>query len=126
MNEISDRHQILEDQLLWTSLAFTSCGLLQDSVDNSLRAFWIDDFLAESAIYTQRGVDVHGIAGVGKGSRDMHRYRFVVSIPQKMLDRRLGRSSIQCFHLDERKRTLEVEVAHKNPASQPTVSAENP
>jgi hypothetical protein len=57
----------MKDPLFWTRLAYTACGLLQESDDKSLRGFWIDDFLPESATDTKRGVNVAGTAWVGNG-----------------------------------------------------------
>jgi len=117
VNEISNRHQIMKDPLFWTRLAFTSCGLLRESADKSLRGLWIDDFLPESATDTKHGVDVEGTAWVGDGSRAMHPYRFVVSVPQKMLHHRRDSFSIERFDLDEEQHTLQVEIGHENPVA---------
>lgn len=110
MNETSDRHQIMRDTLFWTRLAFTACGLLREADDKSLRRFWIDDFLPESATDTKHGVNVEGTAWVGDGPRAMHPYRFVVSIPQKMLHRRRDCFLVDHFALDEEQHTLQVEI----------------
>lgn len=69
-------------------LADTVCGLFQIADDRSLRGYWIDDFAPESVIDTKRGVDVHGTAWVGDGHHSIDPYRFIVSVPQKMLHRR--------------------------------------
>jgi hypothetical protein len=90
----------MKDALFWTKLAYSACGWLRDSEDASLRRFWIDDFLPESATDTKRGVDVEGTAWVGDGPRgDQHPYRFIVSVPQKMLHRRPDSFSIELFCL---------------------------
>jgi hypothetical protein len=115
VNETSDRHQIMKDPLFWTRLAFAACGLLRESDDKSLRGFWIDDFTPESVTDTQQGLDVEGTAWVGDGRRAMHPYRFIVSIPQKMLHRRRDSFSIGRFDLDEEQHSLQVEVGHENP-----------
>jgi hypothetical protein len=62
-------------------------------------------------------VDVEGIAWVGEGPRAMHSYRFVVSVPQKMLHRRRESFSIECFDLDEEQRTLQIEIGLENPVA---------
>ncbi|MFO1485715.1 MAG: hypothetical protein U1F71_20300 [Verrucomicrobiaceae bacterium] len=107
----------MKDALFWTQLAFTACGWLRESEDASLRRFWIDDFLPESATDTKRGLDVEGTAWVGDGPRDQHPYRFVVSIPQKMLHRRRDSFSIERFDLDEERHNLQVEIGHENPVA---------
>ena len=117
VNEISDRHQIMKDPLFWTRLAFTFCGLLRESADTSRRGLWIDDFLPESATDTKQGVDVEGTAWVGNGSLAMHPYRFVVSVPQKILSRRREGFSIERFDLDEERHTLQVEIGYENPVA---------
>jgi hypothetical protein len=85
VNETSHRHEIIKDALFWTKFAYSVCGWLGEAEDVLLRRFWIDDFLPESATDTKRGVDVEGKAWVGDGPRDQQAYRFIVSIPQKML-----------------------------------------
>jgi hypothetical protein len=110
VNESSNRHQIMNDPLFWTRLAYGACGWLQEAEDESLRRFWIDDFLPESATDTKRGVDIEGTAWVGDGPRVQHPYRFIVSVPQKMLHRRGQNFSIEEFVLDEAKQTLQLQI----------------
>lgn len=117
MNENSDRHQIMNDPDFWMRLAFTFCGLLRESADKSLRGLWIDDFLPESVTDTKRGVDVEGTAWVGYGPRLMHPYRFIVSIPQKVLCRRRESFVIERFEIDEERHTLQAEIGHENPVA---------
>jgi len=112
MKASKGRYQILQDGLFWTKLAYHACGWLRNAEDVSLRRFWIDDFLPEIANDTQRGVDVEGIAWIGEGSRTMHPYRFVASIPQKLLHRQLS-YTFECFTLDASQRTLQLEIARK-------------
>ena len=114
VNEMSERYQIMRNPLFWTQLAYTSCGLLRESANKSLRRLWIDDFLPESATDTKHGVDVDGIAWVGGGSGAMHAYRFVVSVPQMMLRRRQDQFSIERFELDEKRQTLQMEIRHES------------
>ena len=114
MNEVSNRHEITKDQLFWTKLAFTACGLLREEDDKTLRGFWIDDFMPEDATDTKRGVDVKGTAWVGDGSRAMYPYRFIVSVPQKMLHRRRDSFSIESFILDREQQTVQVEIGNEN------------
>lgn len=109
----------MKDPLFWTRLAFTGCGLLRASADKSLRGLWIDDFLPESATDTKQGVDVEGTAWVGDGPRAMHPYRFVVSVPQRMLSRRRDGFSIERFDLNQERHTLQVGIGPKNPVAYP-------
>lgn len=109
MSDRSNRHHVLSGTF-WTKLAYVACGWLTDSEDVSLRRFWIDDFLPESATDTKLGVDVEGKAWVGGDSRTMHPYRFIVSIPQKILSRRERDFSIEHLVLEETKRTLQIQI----------------
>jgi hypothetical protein len=106
----------MKDALFWTQLAYMACGWLRNSEDASLRRFWIDDFLPESATDTKHGVDVQGTAWVGDGSRDQYPYRFIVSVPQKMLHRRPDSFSIERFVLDEAQHTLQMQIASEQAA----------
>jgi hypothetical protein len=103
----------MKDALFWTKLAYSACGWLRDSEDASLRRFWIDDFLPESATDTKRGVDVEGTAWVGDGPRDQYPYSFIVSVPQKMLHRRSDSFLIERFVLDEVQHTLQMEISNE-------------
>ncbi|MCP5520920.1 MAG: hypothetical protein H7A46_05175 [Verrucomicrobiales bacterium] len=104
----------MKDQLFWTKLAFTACGLLREEDDKTLRGFWIDDFIPESATDTKLGVDVEGTAWVGDGSRAMYPYRFIVSVPQEMLHRRRDSFSIGSSILDWEQQTVQVEMCNEN------------
>lgn len=101
----------MKDPVFWTSLAYTACGWLREADDKSLRRLWIDDFIPESATDTKSGVDIEGTAWVGDGPRVQHPYRFIISVPQKMLHRRRDSFSIERLTLDETQRTLRVELA---------------
>ncbi len=105
----------MKDALFWTKLAFSACGLLRGSEDAALRRFWIDDFLPESATDTKHGLNIEGTAWVGDGPRDQQPYRFIVSVPQKMLSHRRDSFSIERFDLDAEEHTLQVEIGHDNP-----------
>ena len=71
--------------------------------------------MPERATDTKHGVDVEGTAWIGDGPRAMDSYRFVVSVPQKMLHDWQGNPSIERFTLDEAKCTLQMEVARERP-----------
>ena len=117
VHETSHRHEMMKDALFWTKLAYSACGLLRDSDDVSLRRYWVDDFLPESVTDTKRGVDIEGTAWVGDGPRDQQPYRFIVSVPQRMLHRRRDSFSIERFYFDEEHHTLQVEIGHENPVA---------
>ena len=102
----------MKDPFFWMQLAASSTELLGDSADKPLRGLWIDDFLPERITDTRHGVEVGGIAWVGRGPREMHPFRFVVSVLQKMLMRRRERFSIERFDIDAEQHTLQLEVAH--------------
>src|SRR6266480_4314304 len=78
------RHGITNDSELWERLEYSASAWLTSSDDKRLRRFWIDGFTAETAKNTQRGADIEGTAWIGEGSRQ-HEYRFVASLPQKVL-----------------------------------------
>lgn len=111
MNETWNRHQIMQDSLFWTRLAYHACGWLQDSGDESLRGFWIDDFRPESAAGTKRGADVEGTAWVGDGPRTLSPYRFIASVAQKLLHRQERNYCIEQLVLDKANRTLQMQIA---------------
>lgn len=114
---MSDRHQIIDDADFWLRLEYDASHRLGRSDDRTLRPFWIDGFLPESATDTKRGVDVTGIAWVGKGSRNQHPYRFIVSVPQAMLVRRRRSFFIEDLLLDATQQTLRIQVAIEKQAS---------
>lgn len=107
----------MKDPLFWTNLSYRACGWLRGAEDRSLRRYWVDDFLPESSTDTKLGVDVTGAAWVGEGPRVQHTYRFIVSIPQKMLFHRSRNFSIEQFMLDDVQKTIQIEVAAENQAA---------
>ncbi len=111
-----DRHHIKDDQQFWERLEYAASHWLQSSGDVTLRRFWIDGFLPEAAKNTQRGVDVEGGALVGLGQRRQFQYRFVVSVPQKMLRQR-ETFSIERLSLDEAQQTLQITVSSERPVA---------
>ena len=113
---MSDRHQIIYDKEFWTRLEYDVSRWLGGSDDKTLRRFWIDGFLPESATDTKRGADVEGMAWVGIGGSEQYQYRFVVSVPQKMLHRR-ETFSIERLSLDEAQQTLQIEVTNEKPVA---------
>ena len=107
----------MREASFWTHLAYAACGLLQNAADKSLRRFWIDDFMPESATDTKRGVDVEGTVWIGDGPRAMHSYRFAASIPQRMLHRRQDGFLIEHFDLDSERRTLRIKITPESPVA---------
>jgi hypothetical protein len=90
-----DRHAIIEDKDFWEQLEYAATARLAESSQKLLRRFWIDGFIPEIAKNTKRGADIEGIVWVGERPRYQHEFRFVASIPQKLLHRR------EQFHIDD-------------------------
>lgn len=122
LGSMSDRHEILNDQDFWTRLEFVASRWLETSDDRNLRRFWVDGFQPEIARDTRFGVDVEGMAWVGKGSRNQFQYRFVVELPQKMLHRRTPGFVIEQLSLDEGNKALQIELARLEPIAEPGTS----
>ena len=108
---MSDRHQIINDTEFWARLEYDASHWLGNSDDKTLRRFWIDGFLPDSITDTKYGADVEGTAWVGIGGSEQFQYRFIVSVPQKMLHRDRQTFCIKLLSLDETKQTLRIEVA---------------
>jgi hypothetical protein len=106
---VSDRHQIMDDGEFWNRLEFAASRWLESSHDRTLKQFWIDGFVPETVTDTRRGADVEGTAWVGIGGREQSQYRFVASVPQKILYRR-EMFSIEQLVLDEAQQTLQIEI----------------
>lgn len=107
---MSDRHQILNDQQFWSFLEFYASHWLSNLDDKVLKHFWIDGFLPEMSTNMKHGVDVEGMAWVVDRQKQAP-YRFIVSVPQKMLYRRRQVFLIKQIELDQVKQTLHIEVA---------------
>lgn len=107
---MSERSQIIDDKEFWERLEVYASAWLGSADEKTLRRFWIDGFVPEKITNTKRGVDVEGMAEVGEGSQEYYQYRFVVSVPQKMLHRRRQTFSIERLLLDEAKQTLWIEI----------------
>lgn len=107
-DNMGDRHQILDDEEFWTRLEYDASHWVENSDDKALRRFWIDGFLPEDVKDTKRGVNVEGTAWVGTGPRMQYPYRFVVSVPQKMLHRRRQTYSIEQLFLDDAEQMLQI------------------
>lgn len=98
---MNNRLEILNDRDFWDRLEFDASRLLGSSPEKVLRRFWIDGFIPESATNTQRGLDVEGIVWVGVGGeQEQQSFRFVASIPQKMLKKRARKFEIGSLTLD--------------------------
>jgi hypothetical protein len=108
---MSERHKILEDKEFWTRLEYAATRWLEESQKGTQSRFWVDGFLPDSATDTERGVDVKGTAFVGEGTRTQHQYRFIVSVPQKMLDRRERVFQIEELSLNVSEETLQIKVS---------------
>lgn len=101
--------QILDDEEFWTRLEYDASQWLQSSNDKELRRHWVDGFTPTNAVNTKRGLDAEGVAWVmGEGGCE---YRFLVSIPQKLLHRKKQKLEIESLSLDKDQRVLEVVVS---------------
>jgi hypothetical protein len=117
---MSDRYQILSDQGFWTRLEYAATRWLLDSDDPALRRFWVDGFLPDTATNTNYGIDVEGTAWVGIGGRRQDQYRFIASLPQKMLYRETPGFVIEQLTLDEPLQTLQMTLAARNDTATPS------
>lgn len=97
------------DRPFWSRLEYAVCGWLAASGEPHLRWLWCDGFLPESIADTQFGVDVEGIAWVGNG-KTQHPFRFVASLPQKLLQSDRENIAIDQLRLDEEQRTLTLTI----------------
>ena len=116
---MSERHQILNDREFWERLEFAATRWLDDAADHGLRRFWIDGFLPESAKNTKLGIDVEGVAWVGDGPRNQEQYRFIASLPQKMLHRAASGFTIEQLSLDQGRQVLQLVLAIPKPIAEP-------
>jgi len=117
---MSARHAIIDDTEFWSRLEWAATEWLASSSDKRIRHFWIDGFIPESAKNTQRGADVKGIVWVGDGPRQQHDYRFIASVPQKLLHRR-AHFVIDHIVIDETQKQFAISVSA---ASSPNQSLE--
>ncbi len=82
---MNDRDEIISDQPFRSRLEYSATAWLATAADRNLRQFWKDGFIPEAMRNTNRGGDVEGTVWVGEGSSTQHQYRFVASVPQKLL-----------------------------------------
>ena len=106
----NQRHEVLKDRPFWSRLEYAVSGWLAASGEPQLRWLWCDGFLPESTADTQFGVDVEGIAWVGNG-KTQQPFRFVASLPQKLLQSDRENIAIDQLRLDEEQRTLMLSIA---------------
>ena len=102
-------------------MEYAGSAWLASSHEKRLRRFWIDGFTPERIKDTRRGADIEGIAWVGKGS-DQHEYRFVASVPQKLLSRRAS-FAIDDITVDDAQKQLTLTLSatsSPNKSLQPT------
>jgi hypothetical protein len=107
---MSDRDEVLRDKDFWDWLEYGASAWLASSADRNLRRFGIDGFAPEFLRNTKRGADIEGVAWVGEGSGTQHPYRFLLSLPQRLLHRRRHNIEIESLALDEGQQTLEVVI----------------
>jgi hypothetical protein len=113
---VNDRHEILKDAQFWLMLEYGMCGWFRDCGDKSLGGFWCDGFIPESAQDTREGIEVSGIAWIGKERGAQDKFSFIASIPQRMLGGRRAGAAIGDLTIDFDLRELRLSVI---PASRP-------
>jgi hypothetical protein len=117
-----DRHAIIEDTDFWSRLEYAATAWLAESGEKRLRRYWIDGFIPETAKNTQRRTDIDGIVWLGEGSRGQHEYRFVASVPQKLLHRP-AQFHIDSIVIDETQKQITLSLlspSSPNQSLQPT------
>lgn len=107
---MNDRHQIMHDAMFWLRLERSAGAWLHDKVR---QGHWIDGFSPEDIRDTRQGVEVEGTAWVCFGQETQVPFRFVVSVPQRMLHRRRNAFVIEDVLLDEERKMLRVWVARE-------------
>ena len=119
---MAERHQIMNDREFWSRLEYDTCRWLENADDRNLRHFWIDGFSPDTVINTQRGLQVGGVAWVGecKGTKQ-HAYRFVASVPQKLLHRHRQSFVIEKLSFDTGHQFLEVVIGERKRLGQSEV-----
>jgi hypothetical protein len=117
-----DKHAIIEDRDFWERLEYAASAWFAGSQEKRLRRFWIDGFIPETAKNTQRGADIEDIIWVGEAPRAQHEFRFVASVPQKLLHRR-AQFHIADIAIDEAQKQVTISLSppfSPNQALQPT------
>ena len=115
---MTKRHEILNDKEFWLQLEFKASGWLATCDDHQLRGLWIDGFWPLLARNTKSGLEVEGTAWV-MGTGGNGEYQFIAALPQKLLHRRNPAFVIDELSLDERHRTLRIEVARLKAIAEP-------
>ncbi|HEY1051669.1 MAG TPA: GNAT family N-acetyltransferase [Prosthecobacter sp.] len=109
----------MHDTLFWLRLEYHVGAWLNDNVR---QGYWNDGFRPEGIKDTRHGVEVEGITWVCFGSEVLPPFRFVVSIPQKMLRRGRERFVIEDVLFNEAGRDIRIAVACE---AKPPARAEN-
>lgn len=112
------------DRLFWSRLEYAACRWLAASADPHLVRLWIDGFVPESIADTRCGVEVKGVAWIGR-ERMQRQVQFVAAVPQKLLRGGRENFAIVRLHFDEVQGVLEVSVIKATAgASSGTVSGD--
>ena len=109
-----NRDAILRDQAFWQRLEYAASRLLSSSNEKALRQFWVDGFLPEALDNTKAGANISGGVWLGEGSRRQKLFRFVASVPQRMLHRRRATFVIEEIAFDEGRGVLHLSLAPKS------------
>jgi hypothetical protein len=103
------KHEIMEDRDFWSRLEYEVSAWMRNSEEKALQYSWVDGFMPERITNTQRGADVEGTVWVADESRQ-DAYRFLVSLPQKLVHDAKRLFSIEEFVLDRERKTLRMVI----------------
>jgi len=118
LRNMNERDEIISDQPFWSRLEYSATAWLATAADRNLRRFWIDGFIPEAMRNTNRGGDVEGTVWVGEGSSTQHQYRFVASVPQKLIHGRMQSFAIESILFDEEQHVLEIGIVMSKPIAE--------
>ena len=116
----NDRFKILEDWSFWNYLQFEISGYFGESQNTELNRFWIDGFEPYNCSNTKDGIDVNGIvwvmlrANVEPPQGHKPKYNFKMTIPQKMLYKKIEKYDFEVTHFDSRGKNLELRIMKPN------------
>ena len=97
------------DRDFWMRLEYEASEWLRNAEEKALGHFWIDGFVPERITDTQRGADVEGRVWVADDARQ-DSYRFVVSLPQKLLHGAGQTFLIEEVVLDRERKTMRMVI----------------
>ena len=99
----------MEDRDFWARLEYEASASLRNEEEKALTHFWIDGFVPEIIRNTKLGAEVEGTVWVAADA-GQDAYRFVVSLPQKLLHGSKRLFSIEEFILDRERKVLQIVI----------------